>query len=106
MPIGKKHADWETEKPVSELASRVKRHSYSTDMDRDALFKQELRKQVHLALQASCYRPVRRVTCVMWRRGLILEGSVPSYYMKQIAQTLAMNIVAGKFIIDNQVTVQ
>ena len=56
------------------------------------------------ALQASPYLPLRRLRCVE-RNGFVqIVGDVPSYYLKQLAHSLACKIL-GNPRIENQVDV-
>ncbi|MBY0587245.1 hypothetical protein K2X85_08715 [bacterium] len=60
--------------------------------------------EVDRILQASCYSALRGVQYGLSNGRLILEGSVPSYFMKQIAQQLVAT-VADENLIDNQIIV-
>ena len=40
----------------------------------------------------SGYLALREISCEVQERTLVLRGSVPSYYQKQIAQSLAANV--------------
>ncbi len=43
-------------------------------------------------LRCSAYRDIRGVTCEFHEGVLTLRGRVPSYYMKQIAQSLVLGM--------------
>lgn len=60
--------------------------------------------EVDRVLQASCYSAIRGVCYGLSEGRLVLEGTVPSYHMKQIAQTLVSK-VADEAPIDNQIVV-
>jgi osmotically-inducible protein OsmY len=60
--------------------------------------------EVDRILQASCYSALRGVNYGLSNGRLVLEGSVPSYFMKQIAQQLVSQ-VADESLIDNQIVV-
>ena len=59
---------------------------------------------VDRALQGSCYSAIRSVCYGLADGRLILEGTVPSYFMKQVAQTIVQQ-VADDQSIDNQIVV-
>jgi osmotically-inducible protein OsmY len=59
---------------------------------------------VHEQLRASSHYFVRAVTCEFERGVLILRGRVPSFYLKQLAQTLVRR-VAGVDQVKNLVDV-
>jgi hypothetical protein len=61
---------------------------------------------VHAELLKSPYPPLRTISCHAANGALVLAGSVPSYYLKQLTQRLAMNTVAGRLTIDNQLRVE
>lgn len=61
--------------------------------------------QANAVLRSSSYHPVRRVTCEVRQRVLILRGRVPSFHMKQIAQTVVRNLLHDGLAIDNRVEV-
>lgn len=44
------------------------------------------------ALSACPYREVQKVTCLVSDGVLILTGTVSTFYLKQVAQTILMNI--------------
>jgi hypothetical protein len=48
---------------------------------------------------------VRHVLCEVRQRVLILRGCLPSFYMKQIAQTVVRDLLSDGFVMDNQVEV-
>lgn len=56
-------------------------------------------------LRSSSYHPVRRVSCEVRDRVLILRGRVPSFYMKQLAQTVVRDLLNAGLLIDNRVEV-
>lgn len=60
--------------------------------------------EVDRVLQASCYSAIRTICYGLSGGRLVLEGTVPSYHMKQIAQTLVAEI-ADEQLIDNQIVV-
>ena len=44
-------------------------------------------------LQCSPYWSVRQLVCHVDRESIVLRGTVPSYYLKQVAQALALKTV-------------
>lgn len=61
--------------------------------------------EVQLELQLAPYRGVRNVSCLQRGGVLILEGRVPTFYQKQLAQQIALRLVAEGMHVDNQVRV-
>ncbi len=68
---------------------------------RDRGFEEKARS----ALQSSSYQAVRDVSCEVCDCVLILRGRVPSFYMKQIAQTVVRHLLDGSLVLDNQLEV-
>lgn len=59
-------------------------------------------------LQASSYYALRTVSCTVQERVLVLNGCVSTFYLKQLAQSLVMDLVASAWIdrLDNQIEVR
>jgi osmotically-inducible protein OsmY len=51
-----------------------------------------LAERVERALRATGYGPLRSVDVTAHARLIILEGRIPSYYLKQIAQSIALTV--------------
>jgi hypothetical protein len=68
------------------------------DQAREALVQTELAK--------SPYEAIRSVSCRMNDGVLTLSGRVPSYYLKQIAQRLALNALGEGVVLVNQLQVE
>ncbi len=64
----------------------------------------DLAAQVTAALQRSGQPPLRKVSVTSQHGHVTLDGRVPTYYMKQLAQTAAMS-VDGVESIQNDVKV-
>jgi osmotically-inducible protein OsmY len=58
-----------------------------------------------LRLRSSSYQALKAITCEYHDGVLILEGSVPSFYQKQVAQELVASL-GGVQQIDNRLVVQ
>ena len=56
-------------------------------------------------LRNSPYRSVRQLVCYTTADCVIVRGTVPSYYLKQVAQSLTMRIV-GLGQVRNDIQVQ
>jgi hypothetical protein len=58
--------------------------------------------------QSSAYQPLRQLRATLQAGALILEGVVPTFYLKQLAQELAMQIVRDVSLIrvENRIDVQ
>ena len=61
-------------------------------------------ERVEFALRAAGYRPLGAIEVSVHEGAVQLTGTVPSYYMKQIAQTRAM-AVPGVIRIFNEIEV-
>lgn len=64
-----------------------------------------IEREVRSALQRSTYGSVRHVTCRMRQGVLTLHGDVPSYFQKQIAQTVVQRQLDGSAAIVNLIRV-
>lgn len=63
-------------------------------------------EDVHLALLATGQMWLRKIAIAATGRGtVVLQGQVPTYYLKQMAQSVAL-AVAGVTSLENQITVQ
>jgi osmotically-inducible protein OsmY len=51
-----------------------------------------IREKVDRALQESGYAPLRRIECEVSDGVVELTGSVPSFYVKQLAQTAILRL--------------
>jgi osmotically-inducible protein OsmY len=61
---------------------------------------------VHAEFLKSPYGAIRGVSCQMTDGVLKLTGCVPSYYLKQVAQRLALNGLQGVASIVNELQVE
>ena len=52
-----------------------------------------LQKEAQLRLQSSGYRELQSVSCEYSLGVLTLSGRIPSFYLKQVAQTLIQDLV-------------
>jgi hypothetical protein len=66
---------------------------------------EEIRARVRYALAKSAYYSVRRIDCSMQGGMLTLSGRVPSYYLKQVAQIAAIEVLNPPTRIDNRLEV-
>lgn len=57
------------------------------------------------ALRASSYAALRRVCCCVRDGRIVLCGTVPSYYLKQMAQCLLLRRLGAEFQLDNHLQV-
>lgn len=94
-----------TQKRVDAPATVFSRRVDFTTCDVDAYARVIEDKAIAL-LQSSSYRPVRRVSCEVRRQVLILRGRVPSFYMKQMAQTIVRELLSEGIAINNEVEVE
>lgn len=66
---------------------------------------ERLQNSVISELHASAYRPIQTIECHVHEDLVILSGRVPSFYIKQVAQTVVMKI-AGVKSIENRLRVE
>lgn len=64
-----------------------------------------LEANANAVLGESSYHAVRNVSCEVCGCVLILQGRVPSFYMKQIAQEIVRQLLDGNLVIQNQLEV-
>ena len=60
-----------------------------------------LAERVERALRATGYGPLRGVEVTVHARYVILGGRVPSYYLKQVAQTTALAVPGVRHLRDD-----
>ncbi len=63
-----------------------------------------IERTVAARLRQSPYPSLRRISCRLGDSALILRGRVPSYYMKQVAQIIAVS-VDGVSVVQNELEV-
>lgn len=66
---------------------------------------QVLEAQASAVLRESSYDALRRASCEVRNGVLTLRGQVPSFYVKQIAQTVVRHVLESGMVIDNQLEV-
>lgn len=66
---------------------------------------QQVLQRAKRCFATSAYFALRRVACAYHEGVLILRGRVPSFYLKQVAQTIVKNAVEG-IQIDNRIEVK
>jgi osmotically-inducible protein OsmY len=66
--------------------------SVFTDRKTDAESSVDIEEQAKVRLQHSQYRAIRKVTCRFDAGVLTLEGHVPTFHYKQLAQTAVADI--------------
>lgn len=62
-----------------------------------------MEEKVNRALRNSSYGPVRAVTCEARQKKLILRGVVPSFFMKQVSQSIIRELGIGDRVIENRI---
>lgn len=80
------------------------RRAFSDELPQ-AQREQEITAHINAELGNSSYYAIRRVLCEFRDGILILRGQVPSYFLKQIAQTVVRRGSNGSVRIDNQLEV-
>jgi osmotically-inducible protein OsmY len=61
-------------------------------LESPSLEDRRLAERVERALRASGYGPLRALGVAVQARLVILSGPVPSYYLKQVAQAIALTV--------------
>ncbi len=61
---------------------------------------EDLQTRAQARLRACPYREVQGTTCLFNKGVLLLQGRVSSFYLKQVAQTVLMNIEGVKQIVN------
>lgn len=56
---------------------------------------------LQMQFQNSSYGPLRQLSCRAEQGCVVLRGTVPSYYLKQVAQTLALKTVSPDRLCSN-----
>ncbi len=79
-------------------------HTHNPGRSPQLLTDRVLLERVQAALQHSPYLPLRNLKCYIHERVVILRGKVPTYYCKQLAQTLTAEI-PGVDEVNNQIEV-
>ncbi len=93
-----RHGDWK-QPEFWKSAESLKRHvAQQPDRYLESLIRADLRK--------SSYDEVGRVTCTLNERVLTLTGRVSSYYLKQIAQRIALDRLDGTATVVNELHVE
>jgi hypothetical protein len=64
-----------------------------------------VREQVRAALRAAGYRALADLDCRLINGSIVLSGTVPTYYLKQVAQTAVLRLGAT-LRLDNRVHVR
>ena len=57
-----------------------------------------LAERVARALRATGHEPLRGIAVAVRARLVILSGRVPSYYLKQVAQTTALDVPGARLV--------
>lgn len=74
--------------PVSVINNRLRRRSEFTEYDTGATAEDFFQAR----FQRSPYLPLRQITCCFRDGVLSLRGRVPTYYLKQLAQTIGSSL--------------
>lgn len=61
---------------------------------------EDVQTRAQARLRACPYREVQRTTCLFHKGVLLLQGTVSSYYLKQIAQTVLMHVEGVRHIVN------
>ena len=65
-----------------------------------ALATADIEEIAHIRLQHSHYRAIRRVRCDFADGVLTLQGAVPTFHYKQLAQTAVANIAGVRQVVN------
>jgi osmotically-inducible protein OsmY len=72
---------------------------------RDNAAREALEAAARAALSEAAYEPVRRVECSVRDGTVVLYGRAPSFYLKQIAQSVVASRLNGAAKIENRIEV-
>ena len=61
---------------------------------------EDVQTRAQAKLRACPYREVQKTTCLFHKGVLLLQGTVSSYYLKQIAQTVLMRVEGVRHIVN------
>jgi hypothetical protein len=67
--------------------------------------KRAIEESAHAELTRCGYAELRRVRCEHHEGVLTLRGTVPSYYLKQIAQSVMLKRFDGTIVVNNRLAV-
>ena len=101
MSLAKQTAE-PTTTPVSPVNVTPQPQPQSSPQD---LRKRQIEAVARKQLRQSSYPAVRDVDCQYQEPVLTLRGRIPSYYLKQIAQTIVLDRLEGMVTINNQLIV-
>lgn len=75
---------------------------YPTSLDSLVLrtLMEDVQARAQAKLRACPYREVQKTTCFFHKGVLLLQGTVSSYYLKQIAQTVLMHVEGVRHIVN------
>jgi len=72
-------------------------------MTRPPLSQQE--QELKAALQSGSWPELRSVSCRILEQRIVLSGQVPSFYLKQVAQSLILDQAQHTLILENRLEV-
>lgn len=78
----------------------------SQETERLRRSRERVEREARRQLALSAYPAVRQVGCQYQNGVLCLIGTVPSFYMKQMAQSAVLHQLEGLVVIDNQLVVE
>lgn len=78
-----------TDKPMGQAKDAFEQPASPQAESREDL---QLAGRVERALNAAGYMPLRKIEVFVQARMVTLTGRVPSYYLKQVAQTAALGV--------------
>jgi hypothetical protein len=71
----------------------------------ETIYSEVADRQARAALQSAGYRALWDLDCRLVDGAIVLSGKVPSYYLKQVAQTVVLRL-ATAWRVDNCVSVE
>lgn len=78
--------------PASDRAARPQPAANRASIGHDL----RMADAVECALQASAYRPLRALHATASGGTVVIRGKVPSFYLKQVAQAVAMAVASDR----------
>lgn len=102
-PRGRTAKGWLQDTEAKERPNRAETTPSLDELQRQR--NRALEDEAKAVLRNSSYYSVRCVSCEVRQHVLTLSGCVPSFYMKQIAQTVVRHLLDGSLVLENQLEV-
>lgn len=68
--------------------------------------KESLARRIRSKLDGSAYGPVRQLSCERRNGSVVVSGQLPSYFLKQVAISLALHCTSDGECVDHEIDVR